>query len=66
VDEDVTRPVFGVTGGPNFLVLTGWGLCWLILSGALWTRPPAGNEELLRTGSGPPRPSLCRGRSGGR
>lgn len=28
-------PVFAATGGPNFLVLAGWGLCWLALSTAL-------------------------------
>lgn len=35
----VIFPVFAATGGPSFPVLSGWGLCWLILAGALWTAP---------------------------
>jgi hypothetical protein len=29
-------PVFAATGGPNFLVLSGWGACWFILGVTLW------------------------------
>lgn len=32
----VIFPVFAATGAPNFLVLSGWGVCWLALSGALY------------------------------
>jgi hypothetical protein len=33
----VIFPVFAATGGPNFLVLSAWGICWLALSLGLWT-----------------------------
>jgi hypothetical protein len=32
----VIFPVFAAAGEPNFLVLSGWGLCWLVLSAAIW------------------------------
>ena len=32
----VIFPAFAATGGPNFLVLSGWGLCWLALGASLW------------------------------
>jgi hypothetical protein len=32
----VIFPVFAATGGPNFLVLSGWGACWLALGVSLW------------------------------
>jgi hypothetical protein len=31
----VIFPVFTLSGGPNFLVLAAWGLCWLLLGVAL-------------------------------
>lgn len=31
----VTFPVFATAGEPNFLVLSGWGACWLVLALAL-------------------------------
>lgn len=31
----VMFPVFALVGGPHFLVLSGWGLCWLVLTAAL-------------------------------
>jgi hypothetical protein len=32
----VIFPVFAATGAANFLVLSGWGACWLALAAALW------------------------------
>jgi hypothetical protein len=32
-------PAFAAAGEPNFLVLSGWGLSWLILTAALWSAP---------------------------
>jgi hypothetical protein len=37
----VLFPWFAAAGGPNFLVLSGWGACWLALALALWTRAEA-------------------------
>jgi hypothetical protein len=34
----VIFPVFAVNGGPQFLVLTGWGLCWLLLATGAYRR----------------------------
>jgi hypothetical protein len=31
-------PAFAATGGPQFLVLSGWGLCWLILNAVVYRR----------------------------
>lgn len=38
----VIFPVFAASGGPNFLVLSGHGLCWALLGVALWTSAPTG------------------------
>lgn len=35
----VIFPSFAISGGPNFLVLSVWGLCWVLLAAALWTGP---------------------------
>jgi hypothetical protein len=32
----VLFPTFAATGGPNFLVLSGWGACWFALGLAVW------------------------------
>lgn len=32
----VIFPSFASTGEPNFLVLSGWGVCWFALGAALW------------------------------
>ena len=29
-------PIFALTGGPSFVVLSGWGACWLALGVAIW------------------------------
>lgn len=33
----LTLVLFAILGGPSFLVLAGYGLCWLALGAALWT-----------------------------
>jgi hypothetical protein len=33
----VIFPVFAATGGPNFLVLSGWGACWMAVAISMWT-----------------------------
>jgi hypothetical protein len=37
----VAFPVFAATGGPQFLVLSGWGPCWLILNAVVYQQPRA-------------------------
>lgn len=32
----VTFPVFAATGAPNFVVFSGWGVCWFALAAAMW------------------------------
>jgi hypothetical protein len=44
----VLFPVFAASGGPNFLVLSGWGVCWALLSIALWVPTPATVEHSVR------------------
>lgn len=33
----VLVPVFALAGGPNFLAIAGWNVCWLALGAALFT-----------------------------
>lgn len=33
----VIVPVFAANGGPVFLVLSGWGACWMLLGLAMWS-----------------------------
>lgn len=39
----VLFPVFAATGEPNFVVLSGWGVCWLAMGVSLWVE--AGRER---------------------
>jgi hypothetical protein len=45
----VIFPVFAVSGGPNFLVLSGYGLCWALLGFALWTSEPPEDVTVAST-----------------
>jgi hypothetical protein len=42
----VLFPVFAASGGPNFLVLSGWGVCWALLSIALWVSAQGTVEDV--------------------
>lgn len=51
----VIFPAFAASGGPNFLVLSGWGACWAALAVGLWlsasTRAGRETGAPLRVGS---------------
>lgn len=46
----VIFPVFAALGGPSFLALAGFGLCWLALGIALWTSAAASTSSTARSG----------------
>lgn len=49
----ILLPSFAITGGPNFLALAGWGVCWLLFGLALWTESAERqiHQPVLRTRS---------------
>jgi len=49
----IILPAFAITGGPNFLAIAGWGVCWLLFGLALWTESAERqiHQPVLRTRS---------------
>lgn len=49
----IVLPVFALSGGPNFVAITGQNLCWLALGVGLWTVTSAAAGRTVVSGAAP-------------